>query len=54
MDNPEALATMWTRHRIKTYKTKNTTLKTKNMSNRDELRLGLVVPAPVVVPVVLL
>ena len=35
MDNPETLSTLGTRHRTKTNKTKNTTQKTKKMSNTD-------------------
>jgi hypothetical protein len=35
MDNPETLATLSTRLRMKTNKTKNTTQKTKKMSNTD-------------------
>ena len=35
MDNPETLATLGTRQRTKTYKIKNTTLKTEKMNNTD-------------------
>ena len=33
MDNPETQATLSTRHRMKTIKTRNITQKTKKMSN---------------------
>jgi len=35
MDNPETQETLDTRHRTKTYKTKNTTQKTKKFINTD-------------------